>query len=148
MTSEAGVVEQMVYNQRIRLPYRYTAGDAHKAFLRGLADGRIVGRRCPECRIVIVPARPFCPECSTATGEDVEVDDTGVLLGWTMRRRAGEQRTFALVRLDGADTAMLHLVDAAPEALTVGGRVQARWAAERAGEITDIEAFVPVAGRT
>lgn len=138
--------EEMVYSQRIRLPYRYTAGDAHKGFLRGLADGRIVGRRCPECRIVIVPARPFCPECSAATGEEVQVEETGVLLGWTTRWRAGEQVTFALVRLDGADTAMLHLVDAAPDQLAEGARVRARWAAERNGEITDIEAFVPVGG--
>lgn len=138
--------EEMIYSQRIRLPYRYTAGDAHKVFLRGLADGRMIGRRCPECRIVIVPARPFCPECSSATSEDVTVDDSGVLLGWTTRWREGEQTTFALVRLDGADTAMLHLIDAAVEGLTMGTRVRARWATERAGEITDIEAFVPVTG--
>lgn len=140
------IAEEMVYSQRIRLPYRYTAGDAHKGFLRGLADGRLVGRRCPECRIVVAPARPFCPECSTATAEEVAVEDTGVLLGWTTCWRDGEQTTFALIRLDGADNAMLHLVDAAPEQLVEGGRVRARWASERVGEITDIEAFVPVAG--
>lgn len=136
--------EQMVYSQRIRLPYRYTAGDAHKTFLRGLTDGRILGRRCPDCQLVVVPARPFCPSCSSATAEDVPVEDTGVLLGWTTCSREGGQTTFGMVKLDGADTAMLHVVDAEPDGLVVGTRVRARWAAERAGEITDIAAFVPV----
>ena len=49
---------------------------------------------------------------------------------------------FALVKLDGADTAMLHVVDANGEALMrTGMRVRARWREERIGAITDIECF-------
>ena len=55
---------------------------------------------------------------------------------------------WALVRLDGADTAMLHALDAGtPEAATSGSRVRIRWRDERRGHITDIECFEPEVGR-
>ncbi len=51
---------------------------------------------------------------------------------------------WALIRLDGADTAMLHAVDAGDEArMHTGLRVKAKWRDERVGEIQDIAAFVP-----
>jgi hypothetical protein len=58
------------------------------------------------------------------------------------------QRPFAwaLIRLDGADTAMLHVVDCGgPDRLASGDRVTVRFrpAAERVGSMADIEAFVP-----
>ena len=56
---------------------------------------------------------------------------------------------FALIRLDGAGTSMLHVVDAgAPEALSTGARVVPRWKSEteRVGHVLDIEAFVPEIG--
>ena len=53
---------------------------------------------------------------------------------------------WALVRLDGADTAMLHAVDApGADAMSTGMRVKVRWREEREGSITDIECFEPVA---
>ena len=51
---------------------------------------------------------------------------------------------WALVRLDGADTAMLHAVDAGnPSRMRTGMRVRVRWRAETVGEIQDIECFEP-----
>ena len=53
---------------------------------------------------------------------------------------------WALIQLDGADTAMLHAVDAGdPEAMKTGMRVVPRWREERTGMVTDIECFVAVA---
>ena len=50
---------------------------------------------------------------------------------------------YALVKLDGADTAFLHIVDAGDEAnMETGMRVKARWADETTGMITDL-VFVP-----
>ena len=52
---------------------------------------------------------------------------------------------WALITLDGADTGLLHVVDApGPEALATGARVTARFraAGERIGSLADIEAFV------
>ncbi len=133
--------EELVFDQQINMPYRYTAGASERAFLGGLAQRRIFGSRAGDR--VLVPARPFAPDGSR-TGELVEVADTGVLEGWTTRAGEGGARTFGLIRLDGADTALLHLVDADPERLEPGLRVRARWAAEPAAEITAIEAFEPV----
>jgi len=53
-----------------------------------------------------------------------------------------EPFAWALIKLDGADTAMLHAVGATD--LTTGMRVKAKWRDERTGYITDIECFVPI----
>jgi uncharacterized protein len=50
----------------------------------------------------------------------------------------------ALIKLDGADTSLVHAVDAGSiDNMSTGMRVAPRGAAERKGHITDIEAFVP-----
>jgi uncharacterized OB-fold protein len=49
---------------------------------------------------------------------------------------------WALIKLDGADTSMLHAVDAGSEkSMKTGMRVRARWRSERDGRIQDIECF-------
>ena len=56
---------------------------------------------------------------------------------------------WALIKLDGADTAMLHAVDAGGEgAVATGDRVTVRFRpeADRIGAMADIEAFVPEGG--
>ena len=51
---------------------------------------------------------------------------------------------FALIKLDGADTPMLHAVDAGDEsAMSTGMRVVASWRDETIGEMADIEYFKP-----
>jgi uncharacterized OB-fold protein len=48
------------------------------------------------------------------------------------------------VQLDGADTAMLHAVDAGEESkMRTGMRVRVRWREETVGEILDIACFEP-----
>ena len=54
---------------------------------------------------------------------------------------------WALVKLDGADTAMLHAVDAgSPERMATGMRVRVRWSEQRTGSIQDIACFEPLQG--
>jgi hypothetical protein len=49
-----------------------------------------------------------------------------------------------LIKVDGADTSMLHAIDAGSEsAMKTGMKVKVRWAAERVGRITDIACFEP-----
>jgi len=49
---------------------------------------------------------------------------------------------WALIRLDGADTPLIHAVDAgSPDAIATGARVHAHWAEETVGAITDIAYF-------
>ena len=136
------MTEQMIFSQRIKLPYRYTAGTAQRAALEGFGAGVLRGSRCENCAIVLAPARPFCPRCSQATGEAVDLGQGGVVEGWTVRNREGAQTTFGLIKLDGADTVLMHRLEVDQSTLANGLRVKPRWAGEKKGEITDIEAFV------
>jgi hypothetical protein len=48
------------------------------------------------------------------------------------------------VQLDGADTGLLHPLDAgSPDAVSTGMRVRIRWTDPREGAITDIACFEP-----
>ena len=79
-----------------------------------------------------------------------QVGQAGVVPTWSWvyepRDKHPLSRPFAwaLVKLDGADTALLHAVDAGSiERMETGMRVQVRWASERVGRIEDIACFVP-----
>lgn len=119
------------------LEYTYTrsTGPVIGRFLTGLRDGRIEGARTTSGR-VIVPALEYDPDSGEAIADFVEVGQEGVVTTWA--RDAGQDLAWALVRLDGADTAMLHLVDGP---VATGSRVRVLWRAERSGSIRDIECF-------
>ncbi len=91
-----------------------------------------------------VPARPFCPDCAAHSGETFDMDAVGSLVTWTTLEQEGEQVTFGLVQIDGADTLMLHRIDAPDADLAEGLRLAPRWSAEPIADITAIEAFEPV----
>ena len=131
--------------------YQRSTGPVIGRFLTALRDARIEGVRTAGGR-VLVPPLEYDPDSSEPTGEAVEVGQSGVVTTWSW---VGAPRRFhplahpfawALIRLDGADTAMLHAVDAGDAAaMRTGMRVTARWRAERIGSIKDIECFVPEA---
>ena len=134
------MTEQIVYSQRISVPYRYSAGYAQQAFLRGLQERRLFGSRTQDGR-VLVPARMHDEEGKPTEHGVVEVSASGTLRGWTTVVRDGERRIFGLIRLDGADSDLLHVVDAPEDALTFGLRVTVQWAESPLPEITAIVAF-------
>src|SRR5262249_1726014 len=63
----------------IRLRYEHTASPPESAYLRGLAEGRILGQRCPACGKVYVPPRGACPADGVPTEDEVELPDTGTV---------------------------------------------------------------------
>ena len=72
----------------------------------------------------------------------------GTVVSWTWQPEPLDgqplERPFAwaLVKLDGADTALLHAVDAgSSDAISTGARVHVHWADEPVGAITDIVYF-------
>jgi len=78
----------------------------------------------------------------------------GVVESWTWitspkpKNHLQKPFAWALIRLDGADTALLHAVDAGSEdAMSTGMRVTAQWADETVGQIQDIACFVPEESR-
>lgn len=131
----------------LQFPYRRSTGSVIGTFLGGLAEQRILGSRTAAGR-VLCPPLEYDPDTGDATGELVEVGPGGVVehSAWVAEPLDGQpfDRPFAwvTVRLDGADTAMVHACDA-PEAgaVAAGTRVRPRWRAEREGKITDIECF-------
>lgn len=135
----------------ISIPFAYAAGAAASRFLVALRDERrILGTRCPACRRVLVPARGFCATCWAEPGEWVEVGPEGTLVNWCTVRLplphlpAPPPVTLGLVRLDGADTDLLHLIGGDPGALRRGVRLRPEWRPARQGHVLDLARFVPV----
>jgi uncharacterized OB-fold protein len=145
-------IEPMVYQSRISVPYNWWAGDtASKFFLAIRDDRKILGTKCDSCNRVYVPPRKTCPTCFTENQEWVNVSDVGILEAFTVARRQLEALPgkvpvcFGLIKLEGADTALLHyLGDVDPRDIKIGMRVQAHFAEEREGKITDITYFRPI----
>jgi uncharacterized protein len=133
------------------LEYTYTrsVGPVIGRFFAALRDARIEGVRTPTGR-VLVPPTEYDPDTGEATSEFVEVGQAGVVKTWAWvsepRRQNPLAKAFAwaLIQLDGADTSLLHAVDAgSPERMKTGMRVRVRWADNRVGRIQDIACFVP-----
>jgi hypothetical protein len=133
------------------LEFNYTRslGPTLAAFFQGLKDRKIVGARTASGR-VLVPPTPHDPDTGSDVDSLVDLPDTGVVTtwGWVSKPRPNHplQKPFAwaLVRIDGADTAMLHAVDAGAEsAMSTGMKVKARWATEPSGSILDLACFEP-----
>src|SRR5262245_49294960 len=99
----------------------------------------------------MVPPSEYDPLTAAELGDYVEVGPAGTVTAWTWvaQPRAGKHHldhpfAFALVKPDGADTAMVHVVDAPLSDMETGMRVQPRWKAARVGYVTDLEAWVPL----
>ncbi len=133
----------------IEYPFTRTTGPVVGAFMTGLRAGRIMGSRRADGRVFVPPVE-VDPETGDAVSDIVEVASTGVVETWTWvdPPRPGspwaEPHGLALIRLDGADTPMLHgvLVDSVAD-MASGMRVEAVWRDERTGHITDLKGFVP-----
>lgn len=135
---------------KLELPYKRTLGPVIGAFFTGLRDGRIVGSRTSRGR-VLCPPLEYDPETGDSVSDIVELSGTGTVqsFAWVpepMRKHPLDRPfAFALIKIDGADTALLHAVDAgSPSAMSVGMRVRARFRSERKGHIRDLECFEPV----
>jgi uncharacterized OB-fold protein len=132
----------------IGFDYTRSLGPVLSQFMTALAGGRILGSRGADGR-VHAPPFEYDPVTFAPPAELVEVGPEGTVTSWTwVEPLAGQPLAhpfgWALIRLDGADTAMLHAVDAgSPAAMAMGMRVRVRWAASRAGHIRDIACFEP-----
>jgi uncharacterized OB-fold protein len=133
----------------LEYPYHRSTGPVIGRFLAGLRDGVVLGARTRDGR-VIVPPLDADPSSGETIEDLVQVGDAGVVTSWTWiaepRPNHPLQRpfAFALIKLDGADTSMLHVVAAPDEsAMRSGMRVRLVWRNERSGSILDIAHFEP-----
>ena len=133
----------------LKLSFDYTrsVGPVLGAFFTALRSRRVVGVRGSDGRVHVPPAE-FDPVTYDRLTEIVPVSSVGTVLSWTWQPEPLDgqplQRPFAyaLIKLDGADTALLHAVDAgSSDAISAGSRVHVHWADEPTGSITDIAYF-------
>jgi uncharacterized protein len=146
MAAAAKAGERLTAEYVLEYTYRRSTGPVIGRFLGGLRDGKIFGARTASGKVIVPPAE-YDPETGEATGDFVEVSASGTVTTWawvaTPRPNQPLDKPFALalVKLDGADTAMLHAVDAPESQMKIGMRVRARWKSERVGGIGDIACF-------
>jgi uncharacterized protein len=136
----------------IGFDYTRSLGPTLGRFMAGLADRQILGSRGADGR-VHAPPFEFDPVTFDPPEALVPVGPEGTVTTWSWAPEPLEGQplarpfAWALIRLDGADTAMLHAVDAgSAAAMRTGMRVRPRWAEHRAGDIRDIECFEPLTG--
>ncbi|MFD7433947.1 Zn-ribbon domain-containing OB-fold protein [Streptomyces sp. NPDC059861] len=136
----------------VEFPFTRSLGPVQSAFLTGLRERVVLGVRTHDGRTLVPPVE-YDPVTADELRDLVEVAPTGTVTTWAWNpapRRGqplGTPFAWALVRLDGADTALLHALDATgPDAVRTGMRVRVRWADERTGAITDIACFEPYDG--
>jgi len=134
---------------QLEFPYRRSVGPIIGAFLTGLREQRVLGIKTPSGR-VICPPLEYDPDTGAALDDIVELEPVGTVEEWAwvsqpLRKHPLDHPfAWALVRIDGADTTMLHALDAGSmDDIRRGLRVRVRWSEERRGHLTDIACFEP-----
>lgn len=133
----------------LEYPYTRTTGPIVGPFLTHLRDGRLYATRVGDR--VICPPVEYDPATGATVDPDalVEVGPAGEVAGWTWVAEPTSKHpfdhpfAFAQIKLDGADTTLLHAVDAGSiDAMSTGMRVVARFRDDRHGNVNDVY-FVP-----
>jgi uncharacterized OB-fold protein len=146
--AEAEVLAPLRAPLEIGFDYTRSLGPVLSQFMTGLAGRRILGARASD-GTVHAPPFEYDPATFDPPAELVAVGPSGTVLTWSWMPEPLDGQplprafAWALIRLDGADTALLHAVDAEHDAMATGMRVRPRWADERVGSIRDITCFEP-----
>ena len=118
----------------ISLDYDYSAGQSASRFLRAIEKGKLLGQRCPVDGRVYFPSRGSCPQHAVTFGDEVvERSDKGTVVIFSIVRVPSANIPLELpyvavnVVLDGADTILMHVLEANPDDVHMGMRVQAIW---------------------
>ena len=147
MAQSTGAGEVLRGPHTYEYTYRRSLGPVLGRFFNDLMQGRLVGIKSKAGK-VIVPPQESDPDTGETLDEFVDVGPGGEIVSWTWVSKPRKKQPFdrpfayALIRLDGADTPMLHAVNATSEdQLSKGARVVARFAAQPQGSITDLTHF-------
>ncbi len=135
----------------LEYPYRRSVGPVLGAFFSALTEQRIVGVKARDGRVLVPPVE-YDPETGESIDEIVPVGPGGVVTTWAWVEKPRPKHpldkpfAWALVKLDGAASGMLHAVDAGSAAkMRTGMRVTPRWKDKPEGNIHDIVCFEPEA---
>ena len=134
----------------MEFPYKHSTGEVIGRFLAGLKEQRTIWGQRVAGQGVVVPPLGYSEIDASPGGAWVEVKNTGTVTAVAVVHEPLERLhpfstpfAYVLVKLDGADTALPHMVKDDLLRLKVGTRVEAVWKAdgERKGHLTDIECF-------
>jgi hypothetical protein len=143
-------VEPLHQDVVMEFPYKHSTGEVIGRFLAGLKEQRTIWGQRARGQGVVVPPLGYSETDASAGGEWVAVEPTGVVTAVARVHQpipglhpSAAPFAFVLVKLDGADTALAHVVLDDAARVRVGARVEAVWRpdAERTGSIRDIEQF-------
>jgi len=143
-------VEPMSQRMTVTFPYKHSTGEVTGRFLAGLKEQKKIWGRRIAGQGVVVPPNAYSEIDAKTGGEWVEVADQGTVTAVGVVAQpvkdlhpSTEPFAYVLVKLDGADTALAHLVLDRIDDIRVGSRVKAVWAPdeERKGTIRDIACF-------
>jgi len=152
MSGSNGIEHCRGVEGKLALPYTYFAGRTGSRFITTIREQKkIMGLRCYNCVRVFVPPRQTCERCMADISQNwVELPGTGTVENFTVVRYQDRHLprkvpyVLALIRLDGADTPLCHIVSGIfPEDVKIGLRVKAVFADEASGTILDIDHFAP-----
>ena len=148
MATKPTHVEPMRADVTMEFPYKHSTGETIGRFLAGLKEQQTIWGQRVAGQGVVVPPLGYSEIDASAGGAWVEVRPTGTVTAVAGVRKpldhlypSAEPFAFVLVKLDGADTALAHIVTDGHEGVQVGSRVEAVWADERTGTIRDIARF-------
>ena len=137
---------------KLALPYTYFAGRVGSKFLTTIRDEKkIMGIKCNKCNVVFVPPRQTCDVCMEDIRENwVDVQNTGEVTNFTVIRYDDKHLpkkapyVLAVIKLDGADTSMVHVVEGIDvDKAKIGMKVQAVFAEQTTSTLMDIDHFAP-----
>jgi uncharacterized OB-fold protein len=118
----------------VSMRYDYSIGVGMSVFMRAIREGKLLGARCPDTGKVYVPPRLTSVETASPMRELVELPDRGVVYTYCIVNIQFYEQVldipyaYAYIVLDGADCAIMHLVQECPvEDMRPGMRVQAVW---------------------
>lgn len=141
-----------VIEGKMALPYQYFAGAAGSRFIVALRDEKkILAVRSAQTGKTFIPPRQVCDQTFERLDQNwVEVGPEGVIMGFTVIRYREPYQpkeppyVLALIKLDGADTAIAHVVEGiAPAAVRLGMRVRPVFSEERTDNFLAIRHFEP-----
>jgi uncharacterized OB-fold protein len=152
----------LLFPGRMPVSHRYTAGLAGERFFRALQERAVfLATRCDACGVTYCPTRAFCERCLGALDHELEAGPAGTLESFTVvhvgldSERLDPPVVIGLVRLDGADTPLVHrlggsggepLDQSGRGALHIGMRVEAIFEdrPNRRAHLNDVRCFRPL----
>ncbi len=145
-------IPNKILTHTLKLHYHYTAGKTLSHFFTVLRDeGKLLGRVCPGCNVVLFPPKDNCGRCFSETTEWVELSGIGTLEAFTVVRY--KEPTLPLdppyilgqIRLEGIFGGITYPVKGiTPDQVRLGMQVRAVIKPDREGKLTDIECFEPL----